>query len=171
MSSQYTLDDMWRRSDKSYIHPTDMNDIHIINAIKKATAKFSTLFQLPDYTHYSMQEWEHVLREDSALIKLFTEATKRNIIPIQRQSRRMFPDTVAPIASAISGTDISRCFSCDSVSIGVNMGLCGSASLEKGKVWRVHCKSCGVTVERPDKYDAHVLWNALFIRTHRVHQA
>ena len=151
------LEDMWRQSDKSYIHPTDMHDKHIINAIKKATAKYSSFFNVADYTHYTDAEWRCVLRLDPALEKLVVEGLRRNIIPVQHPKKSVFyDDTVAPLASCRAGCDISRCFDCGAYNIVVEY-------LSAPRHVIVRCEVCKATIQSARAVED---WNATYQHRH-----
>lgn len=151
------LEDMWRQSDKSYIHPSDMHDNHIINALKKATAKFSTFFGMVDYTHYTEAEWRCVIRMDPALDKLLREGIRRNIIPIQHpRCDAFYPADVAPLVSSRVGQDVSRCFACGAYNITVTYLGAPHHTI-------VTCEICYTTVQSNRGVSD---WNAIYAHRH-----
>ena len=161
MSNQYMLDEMWRQSDKSYIHPRDMHDKHIINAITKVVRQplwiqSSQLYFL-DVAKATRKDWDFMLSYKPELRKLVDEAVRRNLITIQPPATNMFPNSIAPLASITLRKDICRCFKCNSSDIGAYKSI-WSEVLDR-ELERVQCNWCGASLLSKDVFRD---WNSLY---------
>ncbi len=146
------LEKFWRQSDGSYIEPARMHDNHIVNALTKASRWYCgqkyTIFQLDE------RGWGFILSTNPKLKVLVTEAIKRRLIRIQPPWVEHFPTHVAPLASARTGTDVSRCFQCDGTAITVTVRTLAHREKEES----VTC-NCGAGISARN---AVMIWNAMY---------